>query len=515
MRSRGANLSYRSDPRRDGAKETPTDRQDAELAAALIGGDTAAAGQAAGEIFARAGETEPQRALAALARARQKPELASVPELWLPDLCVAARPAYGIEALVALTEAYRDHFGQPLELQTHRSVPRVLGNSNFLARTLAREPGWTAELRDGDAGEPMPGAPDGAAPPADWGAIRGAKYRGLLRIAARDLSGRPLYASLRELSDLADACLEAALLCASAERGAELPALFALGKLGGRELNLSSDVDLLFLYEGPGGEAGLERNHEVAGIARALRQGLEHASPQGFGYRVDLELRPEGRSGALANSVHGALSYYESFGAEWERQAFLRLRHVTGAPTAARAFEAGIEPFVYRRAISPDTLGAVRDMKYRIERERRSAGRDIDYDLKEGPGGIRDVEFLVQALQLLFGGRDPSVRTGNVLDALEALTAAAALPESIAASLAAAYTWLRRAEHAIQLAEERQTQQFPRDPGAQLALARRLGDRDPCGDTARARLMDEWTATRSEVRAHFDRVLPDSGEAAE
>jgi len=230
---------------------------------------------------------------------------------------------------------------------------------------------------------------------------------------------------------------------------------------------------------------------------------------------VDLELRPEGKSGSLANSVDGALSYYESFGAEWERQALVRLRHVAGAPAAARAFEAGIEPFVYRRSISPDTLGAVREMKHRIERERRSAGRDIEHDLKEGPGGIRDIEFLVQALQLLFGGRDRSVRTGNVLDALEALAAADALPEPIASSLAAAYAWLRRAEHAIQLAEERQTHQFPRDPEAQLALARRLGDRDPSGKTARGRLLDDWTATRTEVRAHFDRILPESsgGEA--
>lgn len=461
-------------------------------------------------MFVRAGEAEPERALTALSRVKQEPELAAVPALWLPDLFLSARPAFGLEALVDLTIAYRTKCGRPLDLRSHRALPRVLGSSNFLARTLAREPAWADELEN-DVSALLPDAPDRSAPPPDWGEIRNTKYRGLLRIAARDLLDRPFRASLRELSDLADGCLDAALECASAERGAEVPALFALGKLGGRELNLSSDVDLLFLYDGPGGEAGLARNREVAGIARALRQGLEHGSPQGFGYRVDLELRPEGRSGSLANSVDGALSYYESFGAEWERQALVRVRHVAGAPAAARAFEAGIEPFVYRRSISPDTLGAVREMKHRIERERRSAGRDIEYDLKEGPGGIRDIEFLVQALQLLFGGHDRSVRTGNVLDALDALAACDALPESIAASLAAAYTWLRRAEHSVQLAEERQTHQFPRDPEAQLALARRLGDRDPSGKTARVRLLDEWTATRTEVRSHFDRILPESG----
>lgn len=478
------------------------------------GGD-AAARETGREILAQAGEPEPERALAALASALERPELAAIPTHWLPELCGAARPAFGIEALTELADAHRTRSGEPLELRSHRSLPSILGNSNFLARALTREPALADELAIDASLAPgaLPGAPSTDIPAPDWDAIRDAKYRGLLRIAARDLGGRPLRASLRELSDLADGCLTAALERASAEKEAEPPALFALGKLGGRELNLSSDVDLLFLYDSPSGEPGLARNHEVGGIARALRRGLEHASPEGFGYRVDLELRPEGRSGALANSVDGALAYYESFGAEWERQALIRLRHVAGAPEAAHAFEAGIEPFVYRRAISPDTLGAVREMKHRIERERRSAGRDIEHDLKEGPGGIRDIEFMTQALQLLFGGRDRSVRTGNVLDALDALAASKALSQAIASSLTAAYTWLRRAEHAIQLAEERQTHQFPREPAAQLGLARRLGDRDLSGAAARARLLDEWTATRTEVRAHFDRILPESVSA--
>ena len=497
---------------RTGQRGTATEPRDAELVTALTAPDRAS-DPVRGELLARAGEPEPERALAALAQAAERAELAEAPELWLPDLCLSARPAFGIEALVQLTDAYREKRGTALDLRGRRSLPRLLGNSNFLARVLSREPEWADDLADRDP-DALPAAPSGPRPAAEWAAIRAAKYRGLLRIGARDLAGRPLRESLRELSDLADRCLDAANECASLERGADEPALFALGKLGGRELNFSSDVDLLFLYDGPGGEAGLARNHEVAGVARALRSGLEEATAEGFGYRVDLELRPEGRSGALANSVDGALSYYESFGAEWERQALLRLRHVAGAPNAARAFEVGIEPFVYRRSISPETLGAVRAMKQRIERERREAGRDIERDLKEGPGGIRDVEFLVQALQLLFGGRDPSVRTGNVLDALDALAAAEALPESVAGSLRAAYTWLRRAEHAVQLAEERQTHQFPRESAAQLALARRLGDRDPSGDVARARLLDEWTATRTEVRAHFDRILPEAGDGA-
>ena len=223
---------------------------------------------------------------------------------------------------------------------------------------------------------------------------------------------------------------------------------------------------------------------------------------------MDLELRPEGETGPLANSVDAALSYYESFGAEWERQALIRLRPVAGPAAAADALVHGLAPFVWRRSISPASLRAVREMKERIERERRDAGRDVEYDLKEGPGGIRDVEFLTQALQLFTGGREPAVRSGNVLEALEALAAAEALSGETAAALASAYLWLRRAEHAAQLDEERQTHAFPREAGAQRALARRMGYADDDAEAARARLLDDWTAVRSEVRSHFDELLP-------
>ena len=146
-------------------------------------------------------------------------------------------------------------------------------------------------------------------------------------------------------------------------------------------------------------------------------------------------------------------------------------------------------------------------MKGRIEDERRRAGRDMEVELKEGPGGIRDVEFLVQSLQLFGGGREPGLRTGNVLEALEALGGLGLLPEATAAGLSAAYLWLRRAEHGVQLAEEQQTARFPRKPAAQTALARRMGYADPEGEAARARLLEDWTSVRSEVRHHFESLV--------
>jgi glutamate-ammonia-ligase adenylyltransferase len=266
-------------------------------------------------------------------------------------------------------------------------------------------------------------------------------------------------------------------------------------------------VDLLFLYDASAGGDNLERNQRAANFIRHLKKRMELPTEKGFIYRVDLDLRPEGVAGALANSVSAALDYYERFGAEWERQMLIRLRLVTGPDALANAFCEGIRPFVYRRSIDPAVLRAVRDMKHRIETERREARRDLEVDLKEGPGGIRDVEFFVQAFQLFLGGRTPEIRTGNTLDGLEALGRLEMLPEDTVTELSTAYLWLRRAEHAQQLVEEQQTSKFPRYPGDQLGLARRMGYDEASGDDARARLIGDWNQHRAHVRAHFDALV--------
>jgi len=185
----------------------------------------------------------------------------------------------------------------------------------------------------------------------------------------------------------------------------------------------------------------------------------------------------------------------------------LRLRHLAGSPEAARAFERGIEPFVYRRSIDPGVIDAVRAMKTRIETERREHGRDIDGNLKEGPGGIRDVEFTVQALQLFHAGRRPELRTGNVLAAIEGLARADLLPAGSATVLADGYRWLRRAEHALQLADEHQTAQLPRDAAERTALARRTGYADPAAADAARRFEEDLSRTRSQVREQFEALV--------
>ncbi len=466
-----------------------------------------ARGNADPAALRRVGEPDPDAAAAAFLGAARDPDLAPACAVWAPALLRTARPGFGAQCLAELAGLARGQAGERLDVSRCAALPRVLGSSSFLARLLVRHPAWIRELSG-----PLPDAPPARAIDPDWDAIREAKYTGLLRIAARDLLARPFVESLRELSDLADRCLVAALACAARETEVEAPALLALGKLGGRELNFSSDVDLIFVYDTPAAADPLEHNHAVARLIRRLKTALEARSEDGFGYRVDLGLRPEADTGVLANPVDVAIGYYEGFGAEWERQMLIRLRPIAGPRGVGEGFAREIAPFVYRRLIDPGVMRSVRDMKARIEDERRSAGRDLDLDLKEGPGGIRDVEFLVQSLQLFFGGRDLALRTGNVLEALAALARLEHLPEATAAALAAAYTWLRRAEHALQLAEEQQTARFPNERAGQIALARRMGYPERDAEAARTGLLEDWTAARGEVRSHFEALVLRSGE---
>lgn len=454
------------------------------------------------DALARLGVADPSSDAEELVAAASDPLLAPVRVHWLCELLRTARPGFGARVLRDLARERGEEGLPPLDLVRLRWLPRIVGSSNVLARMLVRAPHLADELE----GDPPP--PPALVPDAAWSSIRETKYRGLLRIAARDLAGRSVAEGVRELSDLADHCIAAGLVCAAETTGADPPSVLALGKLGGRELNFSSDVDLLFVYDAPpGSEEEEERHTGVSKLVRVFKAGLERAEADGFAYRVDLDLRPDGPQGPLANTVEAALGYYEALGHDWERQMLIRLRPVAGPLTPARAFAQGIVPFVYRRLIDPSVARSVRAMKLRIEDERRKAGRDLEFELKEGPGGIRDVEFLVQALQLFHGGRHPAIRIGNVLDALDCLVRERLLPEAAGEDLARAYGWLRRAEHAIQMVEERQTQRFPREAEEQVALARRLGYDEAEGERARAHLLSDWTACRSVVRLHFDALV--------
>lgn len=461
------------------------------------------------EELTELGIRNPKRAERALGRALADAELAARADQWLYPLLQAGRPSFGAEILVELVEATREKTGRGLELANWTPLVRVLGNSTFLARLLVRNPDWVRDLD-----RELPEAPNRSGSLETAAAIRAAKYRGLLRIAARDLIGRPFRDGLSELSALADRALEAAFCAVEAASDTRGPALFALGKLGGRELNFSSDVDLLFLYEAePDHES--RRKAEVEGFARAFKSLLEERTPEGFGYRVDYDLRPGGKPAPLAISALSALDYYESSGRAWERQMLVRLRPLCGPAAVQESFALGIEPLVYQRDINPDTLASVRAMKGRIERERRASGVDLSLALKEGRGGIRDVEFLVQALQLFVGGRETSLRTGNVLEALGGLESVGVLSAPAVADLASSYEWLRRAEHSLQMDEERQLHRLPSDAAAQLKLARRMGYTAFSGERARLEMLSDLSKNQAAVSRHFDAlVLRDPSESS-
>jgi glutamate-ammonia-ligase adenylyltransferase len=235
------------------------------------------------QLLVTAGDPEPDRAAEAFLAAADHEDLAPSSDLWVPALLRSAQPGFGARCLTDLAKRSRER-GAPLDLRRTPSVPDVLGASNFLARLLLRHPNWVEEL-EGDT----PGPPPDTPVEPNWVQIRRTKYRGLLRIAARDLVNRPFAESLRELSDLADRCLVAGLACATLEKDSAPPGLLALGKLGGRELNFSSDVDLLFLYETVPDLDEMQQNQDAAAVVRHFKTQLETPTAGGFGYRVDLE----------------------------------------------------------------------------------------------------------------------------------------------------------------------------------------------------------------------------------
>jgi glutamate-ammonia-ligase adenylyltransferase len=331
-------------------------------------------------------------------------------------------------------------------------------------------------------------------------AFRRFRQRQVLRIGANDIvRDRPLEEVTRDLSRVADAAIEVALATAlrslgrrfgvpytSAGRPARCAAL-AFGKLGGEELNYSSDIDLMFVYDEDGQTRGVRGagvgNDEFFGraVGEVVRLLSAHTE-RGLAFRVDLRLRPEGQRGPLARSLAGTLAYYDAFGRTWERQALIKLRPVAGDPALGARFLRDIEPFVYRKYLTFAEINEIKATKRRIE---RSAGRSgaASAELKTGRGGIRDIEFTIQFLQLLNGGDLPAVRARNTLHALQALEAAGCLTDQEYRVLDDAYRFLRKTEHRLQLLSDLQTHRLPDDPDALRTLALRMGyaQRSPPG----------------------------------
>jgi glutamate-ammonia-ligase adenylyltransferase len=354
------------------------------------------------------------------------------------------------------------------------ALERARRHSPFLRHALDGFAEVAAALDSGDLGGALAiAAVEGEAADA-MTAVRRERTAAALALGLGDLAGLlPLEAVVAPLSELADRALERALAAAFAERTPdETPqgfAIVALGKLGGRELNYSSDVDLIFLYD----PKTLPRKPREEAEQAALRIGqrvveiLQKRTDEGYAFRVDLRLRPSPEVTPIALPVDAAISHYESSALPWERAAFIRARWVAGDAALGRYFLDAIHPFVWRRSLDFGAIAELRSITRRI-RDHYAQGQAFGpgYDVKRGRGGIREVEFYVQIHQLIHGGREPELRVAATLDAIAALAKAGRIKADDAKTLAAAYRILRTIEHRLQMVDDRQTHRLPEDSDA-------------------------------------------------
>ena len=338
--------------------------------------------------------------------------------------------------------------------------------------------------------------------------LRRWKNKEMTRIALRELANAAaLEETTAELSQLAEICVREVLAHWNAKFRESFGspaadfAILALGKLGGRELNHSSDVDLIFLYSEEGELSPRLSYHQWFNrLAEKILETFSTRDPEGALFRIDLRLRPEGSAGPLARSLESMENYYAGFGETWERIALIKARGIAGGRELAYEFLRQHQPFIYPRSPTPDLLDEVAKIKRRIERE--ALGTDeLDRDVKLGRGGIREIEFVVQTLQFIHGGRHAFLQETSTMEALRALAELELIPQNEVVDLDRAYRFLRQVEHRLRIEAEQQTHTAPRDPVTLTRLARSLGF-----DSA-----NEFSAalkkTMQNVRSIFDRVI--------
>jgi glutamate-ammonia-ligase adenylyltransferase len=435
------------------------------------------------------------------------------------------------ESWEAFVEAAREaHFPIPRRPDFTTSLLRVWACSEFVAQACIRNPSLLYDLLEsGDllADYPADEYPrklqrnlSGVNDEESLGRVlREYRLREMLRIAWRDLAGwAPLGEVLGDLSSLADASISGALgllgKWALQQPGVPKkisPALVVLGmgKLGAHELNFSSDIDLIFAY--PDDNAGWKRARQspeefYMQLGQQLIHALHNHTEHGFVYRVDMRLRPYGDSGPLVANFDAMAEYYQSQGREWERYAMIKARPVAGPKQAAGQLMKLLRPFVYRRYLDFGAFESLRNLKEQIVREVERKG--MQDNIKLGPGGIREVEFIVQAFQLIRGGRESSLRQRGVLQVLDALAVLGYLPAHVTLQLAEAYVFLRRTENRLQAWEDQQIHELPEDDIGRIRLAFSMGfsDRD---------LFEKTLARhRHLVREHFEQVFAISPDSA-
>ncbi len=405
-------------------------------------------------------------------------------------------------------------------------LKRVWEASDYVAQSCMRAPDLLFALLESDAlhssypqGEIARLLQQGLAQVADEESLhkglRVFRNSQMVRIIWRDIAGiASLAETLEDLSALADACVDQALgllyTWAVAKHGVprdedgvqQQMLVLGLGKLGARELNLSSDIDLIFAYPQAGqveGARNLSNEQFFTRLGQQLIKAIGAQTADGFVFRVDTRLRPFGDAGPLVMSFDAMEEYYFAQAREWERYAMIKARVVSGDLEAEQTFMEMLRPFVYRRYLDFGAIESIRDMKRMISGEMHRRG--MDANIKLGRGGIREIEFIGQAFQLIRGGRDPDLQIRPILSVLERLGEKGLLPEYVVEELTAAYEFLRLVENRLQAWQDRQTHLLPDDQVARLRLARSMGFADWSGFSS------TLEQHRQLVQGHFDKVF--------
>jgi [glutamine synthetase] adenylyltransferase / [glutamine synthetase]-adenylyl-L-tyrosine phosphorylase len=410
-------------------------------------------------------------------------------------------------------------------------------SSDFAVDTLCRQPSMFAQIDQID--EPAPDLP--MDDETRWPTlIRQWRARQSTRVIWRDVHNiDSVQNGLLAISKTADIALQTCLSALNAQFALRFGVvrnasgeqqsliIFALGKLGGGELNFSSDVDLVYAFGERGesdGTRSLDAETYFTRLGQRLTQLLSDITSEGFAYRVDLRLRPYGQSGRLAISTAAMEHYFQTEGRDWERYAWVKARTVAGDFDAGQVCLDLLRPFVYRRYLDYGALDGLREMKTLIAAEVEK--RELVDNLKLGPGGIREIEFLVQAFQLIHGGREPALRQGSLLNVLPLLSQLGFLPEASAEKLKAAYLFLRRLENRVQMLRDEQTHSLPHDGFLQhrIALALHYEDasqlhldlkmhRDAVSEEFSHLLESKRHKPKTDAYSQYWRALPDEAEA--
>ncbi|MEW8505609.1 MAG: bifunctional [glutamate--ammonia ligase]-adenylyl-L-tyrosine phosphorylase/[glutamate--ammonia-ligase] adenylyltransferase [Candidatus Thiodiazotropha sp.] len=414
----------------------------------------------------------------------------------------------------------------PDESDFRDAAYRVWEASDYVAQSALRHPELLVELyqqgalnstyKDGEIARLLEIELEGVNDEASLSRVlRQFRRRQMVRIIWRDLGGlAPLHETLEDLSALADAAIDKALhklygwFCTQMGRPrnqageAQSLVVLGMGKLGARELNLSSDIDLIFAYPEEGytdGSRQYTNEQFFIRLCQRLVQALDNHTGDGFVFRVDTRLRPFGGVGPLAMSFAAMESYYGSQGRQWERYAMIKARVVAGDTVAGSELMAMLRPFVYRRYLDFGAIESLREMKQLISNELHKKG--MEANIKLGPGGIREIEFIGQAFQLIRGGRDKALQIRPILQVLQCLEERELLPAYTVKELSDAYRFLRLVENRLQAWQDRQTHILPDDEMGRLRLARSMGYQEWDGFLAQIELY------RKRVQGHFDMVF--------